>query len=214
MVRAHRLPFFYRRLTEQKANMSSRYRDKMGRDNDHMGSHRPTERYTERDDFNDRRRKEESEFRTRRRSYSPGRDQHNNNNKYQSYSRRDRSRDRQRSRDESTSRDDHRDRSGERIRDGESHGGRRKPRVQEDVDGDRGRSRTRPEDGDTDDIEIDGNGDDIARMMGFSGFGTTKGKKVVGADVSGVAKNKKSTYRQYMYREGGFNRRLSPPPPE
>uniref|UniRef100_A0A060TFU7 ARAD1D25938p n=1 Tax=Blastobotrys adeninivorans TaxID=409370 RepID=A0A060TFU7_BLAAD len=196
--------------------MSSRYRDKMGRDNDYMGSYRPAERRTERDDIIDRRRKEESDSRTRRRSYSPGRDRHNN--KYQRDNRRDRSRDRQRSRDASTSRDDRRDKSAERIRDGESHGGRRKPRGQEDEDGDRGRSRVRPEDGNndhpaSDDVGIDGN-DDIARMMGFSGFGTTKGKKVVGADVSGVAKNKKSTYRQYMYREGGFNRRLSPPPPE
>ncbi len=55
--------------------------------------------------------------------------------------------------------------------------------------------------------------DDMAAMqamMGFGDFGTTKNKKVVGNDVGAVRKEKKSEYRQYMNRQGGFNRPLSP----
>lgn len=47
-------------------------------------------------------------------------------------------------------------------------------------------------------------------MMGFGGFGTTKGKKIPGNNVGGVKKEKKLEYRQYMNRQGGFNRPLSP----
>ncbi|KJZ71873.1 hypothetical protein HIM_08718 [Hirsutella minnesotensis 3608] len=47
-------------------------------------------------------------------------------------------------------------------------------------------------------------------MMGFGGFGTTKGKKIAGNDVGAVRKEKKTEYRQYMNRQGGFNRPLSP----
>lgn len=47
-------------------------------------------------------------------------------------------------------------------------------------------------------------------MMGFGGFGTTKGKKVVGNSAGAVRKEKKMEYRQYMNRQGGFNRPLSP----
>lgn len=45
-------------------------------------------------------------------------------------------------------------------------------------------------------------------MMGFSGFDTTKGKKVEGADVGAVNIKKRRQYRQYMNRRGGFNRPL------
>jgi U4/U6.U5 tri-snRNP-associated protein 3 len=47
-------------------------------------------------------------------------------------------------------------------------------------------------------------------MMGFGGFSTTQNKKVPGNDVSAVRKEKKTEYRQYMNRVGGFNRPLSP----
>ncbi|EHK41819.1 hypothetical protein TRIATDRAFT_302207 [Trichoderma atroviride IMI 206040] len=66
------------------------------------------------------------------------------------------------------------------------------------------------------DIEVQGQGDDddglaaMQSMMGFGGFGTTKGKKVAGNNAGGVRKEKKSEYRQYMNRQGGFNRPLSP----
>jgi U4/U6.U5 tri-snRNP-associated protein 3 len=67
------------------------------------------------------------------------------------------------------------------------------------------------EDGD-DDIEVEAD-DDMAAMqamLGFGGFGTTKGKKIAGNDVGGVHREKKTEYRQYMNRQGGFNRPLSP----
>jgi U4/U6.U5 tri-snRNP-associated protein 3 len=47
-------------------------------------------------------------------------------------------------------------------------------------------------------------------MMGFGGFGTTHQQKVAGNDVYAVRKEKKTEYRQYMNRVGGFNRPLSP----
>jgi U4/U6.U5 tri-snRNP-associated protein 3 len=65
-----------------------------------------------------------------------------------------------------------------------------------------------------DDVEVVEEDDGLAAMqamMGFGGFGTTKQKKVPGNDVSAVRKEKKTEYRQYMNRVGGFNRPLSPP---
>lgn len=50
----------------------------------------------------------------------------------------------------------------------------------------------------------------MRRMMGFAGFKSTKNTKVKGNNVSGIAKAKKTEYRQYMNRVGGFNRPLSP----
>ncbi|KAI0869183.1 hypothetical protein GGS24DRAFT_173618 [Hypoxylon argillaceum] len=47
-------------------------------------------------------------------------------------------------------------------------------------------------------------------MMGFGGFGSTKGQKVAGNNAGSVYKAKKTEYRQYMNRVGGFNRPLSP----
>uniref|UniRef100_A0A8H7KB77 U4/U6.U5 small nuclear ribonucleoprotein 27kDa protein domain-containing protein n=2 Tax=Bionectria ochroleuca TaxID=29856 RepID=A0A8H7KB77_BIOOC len=73
------------------------------------------------------------------------------------------------------------------------------------------RGRDRPED-DDDEPEEDEDPDMAAMkaMMGFGGFDTTKNKKVSGNDVGGLRKEKKSEYRQYMNRQGGFNRPLSP----
>ncbi|KAF0381432.1 DUF1777-domain-containing protein [Gigaspora margarita] len=45
-------------------------------------------------------------------------------------------------------------------------------------------------------------------IMGMSGFGTTKGKKVLGNEASAVSIKKQRQYRQYMNRRGGFNRPL------
>ena len=48
----------------------------------------------------------------------------------------------------------------------------------------------------------------MMKIMGFSGFSTTKNKKVadnVHGDVHVLVKRK---YRQYMNRKGGFNRPL------
>lgn len=67
------------------------------------------------------------------------------------------------------------------------------------------------EEGEEDDIVVE---DDamaaMQAMMGFGGFGTTKQKKVLGNDIGGIRKEKKTEYRQYMNRVGGFNRPLSP----
>lgn len=62
-----------------------------------------------------------------------------------------------------------------------------------------------------DDIIIEDDGmAAMQAMMGFGGFGTTQQKKVAGNDVYAVRKEKKTEYRQYMNRVGGFNRPLSP----
>lgn len=53
-------------------------------------------------------------------------------------------------------------------------------------------------------------GEQMEAMLGFGGFGTTKQKKIAGNDVYAVRKEKKTEYRQYMNRLGGFNRPLSP----
>lgn len=105
--------------------------------------------------------------------------------------------------------------------DGEPERGRPRDEEEESYHDDRER-RARRDDNDDDaaepmdqdeedvDVEDDGMDDDMAAMMGFGGFGTTKGKKVVGNNVGAVRKEKKTEYRQYMNRVGGFNRPLSP----
>jgi len=50
----------------------------------------------------------------------------------------------------------------------------------------------------------------MRKMMGFSGFKSTKNTKVPGNQIYAVRKEKKTEYRQYMNRVGGFNRPLSP----
>ena len=53
----------------------------------------------------------------------------------------------------------------------------------------------------------------MARMMGFSGFDSTKGKHVEDNDTTAAkgaaAKVLKREYRQYMNRKGGFNKPLA-----
>ncbi|KAL9126168.1 MAG: hypothetical protein Q9175_007958 [Cornicularia normoerica] len=51
---------------------------------------------------------------------------------------------------------------------------------------------------------------EMRKAMGFTGFKSTKNTKVKGNNVSGMRKEKKTEYRQYMNRVGGFNRPLSP----
>jgi U4/U6.U5 tri-snRNP-associated protein 3 len=50
----------------------------------------------------------------------------------------------------------------------------------------------------------------LRAIMGFAGFRSTKNTKVPGNDIYAVRKEKKTEYRQYMNRVGGFNRPLSP----
>lgn len=64
---------------------------------------------------------------------------------------------------------------------------------------------------DEEEIEVADEGlDAMQAMMGFGGFGSTKDTKVKGNNVGTVRKEKKTEYRQYMNRVGGFNRPLSP----
>ncbi|PFH63067.1 hypothetical protein XA68_18204 [Ophiocordyceps unilateralis] len=58
--------------------------------------------------------------------------------------------------------------------------------------------------------QFDSDMDAMQAMMGFGDFGSTKGKKIPGNDAGAVRKEKKTEYRQYMNRQGGFNRPLSP----
>ena len=67
--------------------------------------------------------------------------------------------------------------------------------------------------GDDDDDEGDDAGDDeMMRLMGFGGFGSSKGKHVAdnekaAAGAANVSKQRK--YRQYMNRREGFNTALA-----
>ena len=67
----------------------------------------------------------------------------------------------------------------------------------------RGRSRERIL------VGVDANPDMIS-IMGFGGFGSTKGKHVSGSKGGAVKKKEVTEYRQYMNRSKGFNRPLSP----
>ncbi len=72
-----------------------------------------------------------------------------------------------------------------------------------------GTSDADPMEEDEDEVEVEGDADMMA-MMGFGGFGTTKTPRVAGNNAGAVRKEKKTEYRQYMNRVGGFNRLLSP----
>lgn len=52
--------------------------------------------------------------------------------------------------------------------------------------------------------------DEIMNLMGFKSFESTKNKHVKGTDCYAIKFNQKTEYRQYMNRDGGFNRELSP----
>jgi len=87
-----------------------------------------------------------------------------------------------------------------------------------DIDGEavkKGSKSKKPvaeEEEEDDDIVIEDSGlADMQAMMGFGGFGTTQQKKIPGNNAYAVRKEKKTEYRQYMNRVGGFNRPLSPP---
>lgn len=65
-------------------------------------------------------------------------------------------------------------------------------------------ARQRPEDMDDESWEM-------MQTMGFGGFKSTKNTKVPGNDRNfGIRRDKQMEARQYMNRQGGFNRPLSP----
>ncbi|KAL5319366.1 hypothetical protein ACEPPN_012417 [Leptodophora sp. 'Broadleaf-Isolate-01'] len=76
--------------------------------------------------------------------------------------------------------------------------------------GKKGKKAAKPVEDDDDLIVEDDGMDAMQAMMGFGGFGTTHQQKVAGNDIYAVRKEKKTEYRQYMNRVGGFNRPLSP----
>lgn len=93
-----------------------------------------------------------------------------------------------------------------------SHDSREGHQHREEEDRPAGRFGAEPMDEDEEeDVVVEDAGlDAMQAMMGFGGFGTTKNQKVLGNNVGAVRKEKKTEYRQYMNRVGGFNRPLSP----
>jgi len=93
-----------------------------------------------------------------------------------------------------------------------SHDSRDDCQQREEEERSRGRFDMDPMDeDDADDLVVEDDGmDAMQAMLGFGGFGTTKNQKVLGNNVGAVRKEKKTEYRQYMNRVGGFNRPLSP----
>jgi U4/U6.U5 tri-snRNP-associated protein 3 len=82
---------------------------------------------------------------------------------------------------------------------------------EQEQDDDRSQEEAMEEDEEDPEVVVDDEGlADMQAMMGFGGFGSTKGQKVAGNNVGAVHKEKKTEYRQYMNRTGGFNRPLSP----
>jgi U4/U6.U5 tri-snRNP-associated protein 3 len=71
--------------------------------------------------------------------------------------------------------------------------------------------------GEIDDLgDYENNEEEITKLLGFGGFGTTKGTAVEdnqqGAAHGAVSKHKERKYRQYMNRKAGFNRPLQSMP--
>ncbi|GMT02614.1 hypothetical protein PENTCL1PPCAC_24788 [Pristionchus entomophagus] len=160
----------------------------------------------------DRRRRSRSPRRVERRERSErSKSRERRDDRDRERSRRDRSRERRDKTPEKRvfkeKRDERSEREGDRRRD--------EKRVDEKSErrGDRGeRKRTRSgsaeEAAPVDITSVAGIEDEVAKMMGFGGFETTKNKKVDGNDVGEVKINKQRRYRQYMNRKGGFNRPL------
>ena len=97
---------------------------------------------------------------------------------------------------------------------GDKRGAERAPHAAEEA-ADRSKPRAGDEDEEDPEAEEGEEEEDdemaaMQAMMGFGGFGSTKGQKIAGNNLGGVRKEKKSEYRQYMNRQGGFNRPLSP----
>lgn len=97
----------------------------------------------------------------------------------------------------------------------ERHGDRRDPRSRDEgrkFGGKQGAERNE----DAMDIDFDEDADEdqteaqMRKALGFTRFRTTKNTKIPGNQIYAVRKEKKIEYRQYMNRQGGFNRPLSP----
>lgn len=81
------------------------------------------------------------------------------------------------------------------------------PKVKKEISVDQIKSPIRDE---NQQLEITIEPTDLKKLMGFENFDSTKNKHVKGTDCYGINFKQKTEYRQYMNREGGFNRSLSP----
>ncbi|XP_053573747.1 U4/U6.U5 small nuclear ribonucleoprotein 27 kDa protein isoform X2 [Bombina bombina] len=139
--------------------------------------------------------------RDRRRSRSSSRDRERR--------RRERSRSRERRRSRSRSPHRRRSRSPRRHRTISRSPGRLKDRRDEDKrDSREGVSKERK----ITEEDLEGKTEEeieMLKIMGFSAFDTTKGKKLEGSvNAYAINVSQKRKYRQYMNRKGGFNRPL------
>lgn len=171
-------------------------------------------RRRDRDDYSDRKRKRSRSRSPQRDKYSSRRDRsrerdrHPRNRDYRSHRDRSRDKDRDKDRDHKSKRYS-RSRSRSPRRNGETPRRARSPLPRSDHDRPpktNGVSIVKVED-----IKDAEDPDAIMKqIMGFGMFRTTKNTKVPGNQIYGVRKEKKTEYRQYMNRVGGFNRPLSP----
>ncbi|KAK5037135.1 hypothetical protein LTR13_004940 [Exophiala sideris] len=92
-----------------------------------------------------------------------------------------------------------------------------RPRPREEIKTEEGTSKPKPNvtdggrttaNGDTMAVDEDDEDAALRKLMGFTTFKTTQNTKVPGNQIYGVRKEKKTQYRQYMNRVGGFNRPL------
>ncbi|KAL4927479.1 SNUT3/LISCH7 family protein [Aspergillus undulatus] len=183
----------------------SRSRDRVGKRKERTRSRDRRDR--DRDRERDRRDPDRDGRDTRIRDRSVSRDRYTDRRGYPSKS--DRYRDRSRSPIRNGTRD--------RTPPGRSRGDRRNDRRDRDRINGVSDSKSRADRaGEAMNMDIDNaDGEDdieelMRRSMGFSRFRSTKNTKVPGNNAYGVRKEKKTEYRQYMNRQGGFNRPLSP----
>ncbi|XP_003383761.1 PREDICTED: U4/U6.U5 small nuclear ribonucleoprotein 27 kDa protein-like [Amphimedon queenslandica] len=106
-------------------------------------------------------------------------------------------------RSRSPARRDYRDKERERDKD------RERDRSYRDKSPER--MGTTVDDSDEDEQNLDDDGKEMLKLMGFAKFKSTKGKHVPGSCNASAANIKiEKKYRQYMNRRGGFNRPLDP----
>ncbi|CCG84411.1 protein of unknown function [Taphrina deformans PYCC 5710] len=100
--------------------------------------------------------------------------------------------------------------SNPRSKSPDHHAEKRDSHRSRQVDGAQTSTSAQVDNGDPEDKDEEAQ---MAAMLGFGGFSTTKGEKVKGNAKGGVAKAaKRIEYRQYMNRPGGFNRALDDVP--
>ncbi|XP_064421601.1 U4/U6.U5 small nuclear ribonucleoprotein 27 kDa protein isoform X1 [Latimeria chalumnae] len=144
--------------------------------------------------------------RSRSRSRSPRRERRRSRSASRERERRRRSRDRRRSRSRSPHR--RRSRSPRRHRSTSLSPSRQKDGEKKDSKD----SKSAVKEHHISEEDMEGKTEEeieMMKLMGFSSFDTTKGKKIDGSvNAYAVNVSQKRKYRQYMNRKGGFNRPL------